>query len=288
MVHAGGINGNGELRVVIARTAADNTVARIIHMVEEAQAAKAPTARFIDRFSRWYTPAALVVSALVVTGPPLLLGCGLVHLDLSRPGVAADRLPLRAGDLDPRGHRLGALAAGARHGLLVKGGAALEAIGGVRTVAFDKTGTLTAGRPRVTDVIARAGAEPTLLGLAAAVETRREPPARPRRSWREPSERGLAAAARPATQRAVPGKGIARRGDGRSSPSARPRHGRAARPGRDALADGSRAAGRRGQDRRRRGDRAERPIGLIALRDEPRPDAAAGIAALRSGCARSC
>jgi Cd2+/Zn2+-exporting ATPase len=104
-VYAGSINAHGELRIENTRTAADNTLARIIHMVEQAQATKAPTARFIDRFSRWYTPGAMVISGLVVLGPPLLLGADWftwIYRGLSFP----DRLPLCAGNLDPSSHRL--------------------------------------------------------------------------------------------------------------------------------------------------------------------------------------
>ena len=73
-VFAGSINANGTLRVRLTHAAADNTIARIIHLVEEAQASKAPTARFIDRFSAWYTPAAMAAAGLVMIGPPLLAG----------------------------------------------------------------------------------------------------------------------------------------------------------------------------------------------------------------------
>lgn len=73
-VYAGSINGNGLMRVPITKTAVDNTVARIIHLVEEAQTSKAPTARFIDQFAAYYTPAAMVAAALIVVVPPFLFG----------------------------------------------------------------------------------------------------------------------------------------------------------------------------------------------------------------------
>ncbi|MDH7797280.1 MULTISPECIES: heavy metal translocating P-type ATPase [unclassified Beijerinckia] len=168
-VYAGSINAHGELHVEITRTAADNTIARIIHMVEDAQTSKAPMARFIDRFSRWYTPAAIVVSALVVLGPPLLLDGdwftwiyrGLALLLIACPCALVISTPAAIAS---------GLASGARHGLLIKGGAALETLGKIKTVAFDKTGTLTLGRPHVTDVMAIEGAETDLLAKAAAVE----------------------------------------------------------------------------------------------------------------------
>ena len=168
-VYAGSINAQGTLQVEITSTAADNTLARIIHLVEEAQATKAPTARLIDRLSRWYTPCAMAASALVVVGPPLLLGAdwltwiyrGLALLLIACPCALVISTPAAIAS---------GLATGARHGLLIKGGAALEMLAKVRTVAFDKTGTLTTGRPRVTDIVAIAGAEADLLAKAAAVE----------------------------------------------------------------------------------------------------------------------
>lgn len=168
-VYAGSINANGELRVTITRVAADNTIARIIHLVEEAQESKAPMARLIDRFSRWYTPAAMVVAALVILIPPLAFGAdwetwiyrGLATLLIACPCALVISTPAAIAS---------GLAAGARQGLLIKGGAALETLGKVRTVAFDKTGTLTRGRPQVTDIVAIVGDEAAVLAKAAAVE----------------------------------------------------------------------------------------------------------------------
>jgi len=168
-VYAGSINANAELRLRISHVAADNTIARIIHMVEEAQESKAPTARMIDRFSRWYTPAAMLVALLIVVVPPLGFGSdwmtwiyrGLAVLLIACPCALVISTPAAIAS---------GLATGARQGLLVKGGDALETLGKVRTVAFDKTGTLTRGRPRVTDVVAMSGIEDTVLARAAAVE----------------------------------------------------------------------------------------------------------------------
>ncbi|KZD12400.1 heavy metal translocating P-type ATPase [Oceanibaculum pacificum] len=168
-VYAGSVNANGELRVAITRVAADNTIARIIHLVEQAQESKAPTARMIDRFSRWYTPCAMVVALLVILVPPLAFGGdwvtwlyrGLATLLIACPCALVISTPAAIAS---------GLAAGARQGLLIKGGAALETLGKVRTVAFDKTGTLTLGRPRVTDIVAVAGTENDVLARAAAVE----------------------------------------------------------------------------------------------------------------------
>ena len=168
-VYAGSINANGMLRVRLTHTAADNTIARIIHLVEEAQGSKAPTARFIDRFSAYYTPAAMAVAALIIVGPPLVAGAdwytwiyrGLATLLIACPCALVISTPAAIAS---------GLASGARRGLLIKGGAALETLGKVRTIAFDKTGTLTIGKPQVTDIIAIEGTEGDVLAKAAAVE----------------------------------------------------------------------------------------------------------------------
>src|SRR5690606_8901045 len=138
------------------------TIARIIHLVEQAQTSKAPTARFIDQFAAYYTPASMVAAALIIIIPPLLFGAdwetwiyrGLATLRIACPCALVISTPAAIAS---------GLAAGARRGLLIKGGAALETLGRVKTVAFDKTGTLTIGRPQVTDVVAFADAEDAVL-----------------------------------------------------------------------------------------------------------------------------
>ncbi len=168
-VSAGSINATGTLLVRVTRKAADNTIARIVHMVEEAQSSKAPFARFIERFSTWYTPGAMAVAALVILVPPLALGWdwdtwiyrGLALLLIACPCALVISTPAAIAS---------GLSAGARRGLLIKGGAPLEIIGHLKTAAFDKTGTLTRGKPVVTDVIGSDVDEDELLRLAAAVE----------------------------------------------------------------------------------------------------------------------
>lgn len=168
-VFAGSINLTAALRIRVAKVAADNTIARIVRLVEEAQENQAPTARFIDRFSRWYTPAAMIVSALTILVPPLAFDAdwytwtyrGLALLLIACPCALVLSTPAAIAS---------ALAAGTRKGLLVKGGAALETIGKATTVAFDKTGTLTEGKPQVTDVVALSGDPNDALVLAAAIE----------------------------------------------------------------------------------------------------------------------
>lgn len=168
-VFAGSINTSGSLRVRITRTAVDNTIARIIHLVEEAQGSQAPTARFIDRFATYYTPAAMLASALIIVTPPLLFGAdwstwiyrGLAILLIACPCALVISTPAAIAS---------GLAAGTKRGLLIKGGAALETLGRIVAVAFDKTGTLTVGRPAITDIITVEGDETELLAKAAAVE----------------------------------------------------------------------------------------------------------------------
>ncbi|CCM76278.1 heavy metal translocating P-type ATPase [Rhizobium mesoamericanum] len=170
MVFAGTVNGDAALRVEVTAAAADNTIARVVRLVEEAQESKAPTERFIDRFSRYYTPGVVVVAALVAILPPLLAGGaweqwiykGLAILLIGCPCALVISTPAAI---------TASLSSGARRGLLLKGGAVLETLGKVTAVAFDKTGTLTEGKPQVTDVIAFGKNEAEVLKYAAALET---------------------------------------------------------------------------------------------------------------------
>ncbi len=169
-VFAGSINTDGSLEVRVDKAASDNTIARIIKLVEEAEDGKGQTARFIDRFSRYWTPGVLVVALLVTIIPPLLLngewhtwlykGISLILIGCPCALVLSVPAAITSG-----------LSSGARRGLLIKGGGVLETIGSIKTIAFDKTGTLTAGKPRVTDIIALQGTESDALRFAAAVES---------------------------------------------------------------------------------------------------------------------
>ena len=170
-VFAGSINTEAALRITVTKAAQDNTIARIIRLVEEAEEARAPTERFIDRFSRWYMPAIVAVAALVVLVPPLAFGQlwdtwvyrGLALLLIGCPCALVISVPASIAS---------ALSTGARRGLLLKGGSVIEAAAKVARVAFDKTGTLTHGRPIVTDLIPfGATTEAELLAVAAGVET---------------------------------------------------------------------------------------------------------------------
>lgn len=168
-VFAGTINQEGTLKVRVLAAAADNTISRIIKLVEEAQESKAPTERFIERFARYYTPGVMIVAALIAVVPPLVMGGawgewiykGLAILLIGCPCALVISTPAAIA---------AALSAGARRGLLMKGGAVLEGLGKINQVALDKTGTLTEGKPKVTDVIAVGRSEDEVVRLAAALE----------------------------------------------------------------------------------------------------------------------
>jgi Cd2+/Zn2+-exporting ATPase len=175
-VFAGTINGRGALEVEVSRLRRDSTLARIIHLVETAQSQRAPSQTFVDRFARIYTPIVLGLAVAIAIVPPLLFAAAwgdwiyraLVLLVISCPCALVISTPVSI---------VSALAAAARKGVLIKGGARLEQLASVRCVAFDKTGTLTHGRLRVTDVVPLNGkGAADVLALAAAIETRSEHP----------------------------------------------------------------------------------------------------------------
>ena len=168
-VFAGTISTDGVLKIRVTAAAQDNTIARVVRLVEEAQESKAPTERFIDRFSRYYTPGVLVVGALVAVVPPLLFGGGWNEWIYKGLAILLIGCPCALVISTPAAIAAG-LSAGARRGLLMKGGAVLEGFAKITAVAFDKTGTLTEGKPVVTDVIAFGRTERDVLSIAAALE----------------------------------------------------------------------------------------------------------------------
>lgn len=169
-VFAGTINTDSVLRVRVTSAAADNTIARVVKLVEEAQESKAPTERFIDRFSKVYTPGVLVFATLVAVVPPLLFGQSWNEWVYKGLAVLLIGCPCALVISTPAAIAAG-LSAGARRGLLLKGGAVLEAMRKVTLIAFDKTGTLTEGKPVVTDIVAIGRTEKQALSLAAALES---------------------------------------------------------------------------------------------------------------------
>ena len=175
-VLAGTINGNGTLTILATQRAEDSAMARIVKLVEDAQARRTPIELRVDRFSAVYTPAVLALAGSLALIPALLgrpdarawAYQALALLIVSCPCALAAATPVAVA---------AAIARASRKGLLIKGGAFLEALGRARVVVFDKTGTLTRGRPTVTDVVTADGVEPLdLLALAAALERRSEHP----------------------------------------------------------------------------------------------------------------
>jgi len=175
-VFAGTVNGTGALEITTLRAAGDRTLDRVVRMVEEAQTQKAPTQRFTDKFERIFVPCVLIADVLLIVVPPLL---GIWSWDVSFYRgmallVAASPCALALGTPSAV---LAGIAQAARKGVLIKGGAHLEALGSARAIAFDKTGTLTAGKPQVTDLLPMAGvSEADLLRITAAVERRSQHP----------------------------------------------------------------------------------------------------------------
>jgi Cd2+/Zn2+-exporting ATPase len=275
-VFAGTINTDAVLRVRVTAAASDNTIARVIRLVEEAQESKAPTERFIDRFSTYYTPGVLMVGALVAIVPPLLFGGlwgewiykGLAILLIGCPCALVISTPaaIAAG-----------LSAGARRGLLMKGGSVLEGLRRVTHVALDKTGTLTEGKPQVTNVVGLGRSEKDVLSLAAALETGSSHPLAVAILARAKADKVPVPPA--AAAKTVPGKGVTAKVGGEEiylasaraaeeqttlDPALRQRIAAFTDEGKtvSVLIAGARVGG------------------LIAMRDEPRPDAAQGLAAL--------
>lgn len=173
-VFAGTFNQRGSLEVVATRRASDTTLARIIHLIEEAQSKKAPSQTFVERFAQYYTPAVFLLAIVVATLPPLLLSLSfeewfyraLVLLVIACPCALVISTPVSI---------VSALTNAARHGVLVKGGRYLEYLAEVRAVALDKTGTLTQGNPTVTDIIPlNSFSDRELLKIAAAIEHKSE------------------------------------------------------------------------------------------------------------------
>ncbi len=175
-VFAGTINYDGYLEIRVTKRAQDTTLARIIHLVEEAEAHKAPSQRFVDRFARYYTPAVVLVALLVATVPAIFFGAAfaewfsraLALLVIACPCALLISTPVSI---------ISAITSAARHGVLIKGGVYLEELGQIQTIVFDKTGTLTTGQLTVSDIIPTDSLSPAeVLRIAAALERKSQHP----------------------------------------------------------------------------------------------------------------
>ncbi len=279
-VYAGTLNEDGSLEVRVTGAVEDSTIARVIHLVEEAQAQKAPSQRFVDRFARYYTPAVIALAVGVAALPPLILRApfapwfyrSLALLVVSCPCALVVSTPVSI---------VSAIGNAARNGVLIKGGTYLEAIGAVRSVAFDKTGTLTTGRPEVAEVIPAAGQTVgQVLATAAAVELRSEH-ALGRAVVERAAREGLAVPPG-GNFVALPGRGAKAKVEGTNVYVARPaffqselgldlspfsdRLDAAAREGRTVVLVGAKGG----------------LIGLLTFADSPRPEAAKAVADLKA------
>ncbi|EAX46390.1 heavy metal translocating P-type ATPase [Thermosinus carboxydivorans Nor1] len=175
-VFAGTLNTYGALEVRVTKLVQDTTIAKIIHMVEEAQGQRAPSQAFVEKFAAVYTPIVMALAVGVVFIPPLFFGYewtpwiyrGLALMVVSCPCALVVSTPVAI---------VSAIANAAKNGVLIKGGVYLEAMGTLSAIAFDKTGTLTKGEPSVTDIFSVGGqTEDNLLKVAADIEARSEHP----------------------------------------------------------------------------------------------------------------
>jgi len=180
-VFAASLNGEGGLQVRASKTFAENTLSRIIHMVEEAQERKGNSQRFIDRFGKRYSPAVLAIGAVIALVPPIFFGSAwadwiiraTVFIVAAAPCALVISVPITV---------VAALGTAARRGVLIKGGLYVEELARIRIIALDKTGTLTEGEPEVTDVLSARGASGSaataqeILAAAAGIEKMSEHP----------------------------------------------------------------------------------------------------------------
>ena len=229
-VLASSVNGEGALEVEVTKLAEDNTISRLIALVEEAQEKRAPTQRFVDRFARVYTPVVMVIAVLVAAIPPIFFGQpffnpdpetfgwlyrGLALLVVACPCALVISTPVTI---------ISAISNAARNGVLFKGGVFVESLARVKAIAFDKTGTLTAGKPSVVairsvDCQSKDGEScpscTDLLALAGAVERRSEHPLA-RAIWDASLREGVAERYTPAAEvTALTGRGVSGEVDGR-------------------------------------------------------------------------
>ncbi|NJI10567.1 zinc/cadmium/mercury/lead-transporting ATPase [Aeromonas veronii] len=274
-VPAGSLAADRVLRLEVVSEPGNNAIDRILHLIEEAESQRAPIERFTDRFSRWYTPTMMLVALLVVLVPPLAFGQswdewiyrGLALLLIGCPCALVISTPAAV---------TSALAAATRQGALIKGGAALERLAHIDTVAFDKTGTLTLGKPQLTELVSLNGQPETeLLALAAAIEQGSHHPLA-RAVVANATEQGLTLA-EARDLRALPGMGVEGRINGELWQLLAP-----SRVATLNVEQQTRIASLERQGKtvvvlcQSSGDQAL-PVALLALRDQIRPEAATAL-----------
>src|SRR5215203_2912555 len=275
-VYSGSLNGQGGLLVEATKRAGDSTLQRVARLVEEAQASKAPSEQFVDRFSRVYTPIVVAVAVVLAVVPPLL-GAGfgewfyraLALLIIACPCALVISTPVTV---------VSGIGAASRRGILVKGGAALEAAGRLKALAFDKTGTLTEGRPVLARTVALDGrSKAEVLRLAAALERRSEHPLAP----------AILTAADgcnlPAVEnfRTIPGRGAEGEVGDRRCLIGSPRLFEEREIPLDLAQDALAEVEWEGETPVILGSEQE-PLAIFGLADTPRPDAGSTLAALRA------
>jgi Zn2+/Cd2+-exporting ATPase len=275
-VYSGSLNGGGGLLVRALREASDSTLQRIARLLEEAQATKAPAEQLVDRFSRIYTPVVVAVAVVLAVMPPLLGASfgewfyrALALLIIACPCALVISTPVTV---------VSGIGAASRRGILVKGGAALEAAGRLKALAFDKTGTLTEGRPVLARTVALDGrSKAEVLRLAAALERRSE----------HPLAHAILTAADgcnlPAVEnfRTIPGRGAEGEVGDRRCLVGSPRLFEEREIPLDLAKDALAEVEREGETPVILGSEQE-PLAIFGLADTPRPDAGSTLAALRA------
>lgn len=278
-VYAGTINGEGSLIVRATKTADDTVLAKIIRMVGEAHARRAPVEQWVARFARVYTPIVMALAILIAVVPPRVMGGdqgewfynALVLLVIACPCALVISTPVSI---------VAALASSARAGVLIKGGAYIEAPGRLQAVALDKTGTLTEGRPEVVDLFPIGAASKTdLLQMAANLEGRATHPLA--LAILEAAEDHKLTVNAPTESRIVPGRGVEGLANERAVWLGSPRFAIEKGFKADLPQERMRALEAEGATLVLVGS-SEALLGMIALRDKIRPEAPAVIAGLRA------
>ncbi len=274
-VPAGSLAADRVLSLEVVSEPGNNAIDRILHLIEEAESQRAPIERFIDRFSRWYTPAMMLVALLVVLVPPLAFGQswdewiyrGLALLLIGCPCALVISTPAAV---------TSALAAATRQGALIKGGAALERLAHIDTVAFDKTGTLTLGKPQLTELVSLNGQpEAELLALAAAIEQGSHHPLA-RAVVANATEQGLTLA-EARDLRALPGMGVEGRINGELWQLLAPSRVATLNVEQQTRIGSLEQQGKTVVVLCQSSDAQALPVALLALRDQIRPEAAAAL-----------